>query len=151
MPLIICAYYPFQQLNSTLTPLDYGIYEALIGRLLWPVALSYIIFTCFYSSSGLVNWFLSHPWWQPLSRISYAMNLLNYAVITLTIGSMKAVPHPTELSVALSIVDVSILTCFVAIFATLAIEMPCKNIFQLIQWEHRKTIQNGNVEPKWIK
>lgn len=132
MPLIILAYHPFQQPNSTSTPLEHGLYEALIGRVLWPAALCYIIFACVHSSGGLVNWFLSHPRWQPFSRVSYAMNLLNYAVIVITIGSMKAVPHPTELSVALSIVENSILAFLAAVIGTLAFEMPCKNMITLI-------------------
>lgn len=74
------------------------------------------------------------------------MNLLNYAVITLTIGSMKDVPHPTELSNILSIVENSILTCIVAVIATLAFEIPSRNIINLIT--HRRTIRQENVGVK---
>lgn len=139
MPLIIWLYHPLQQLNSSSTPFDYGIYEALIGRICWPIAVCYIIFASFHSCGGVIDWFLAHRFWQPLSRLSYGINLLNYAVMTVTIGSMKAVPHPTELSNINSIVDNSLLTCLIAVIATLAVEMPSRNIVHLIT--HRRQMQ----------
>lgn len=97
MAAVIFAYYPYAQPNSDSTALEFGLYEAL-SRVAWSIALCYIIFACAHGYGGPVNWFLSHPLWQPLSRLSYSIYLVYFPVIIATTGSMKTPPYFTELN-----------------------------------------------------
>lgn len=97
MAMVIFAYHPYAQPNSDTTALEFGLYEAL-SRVVWSIALCYIIFACAHGYGGPVNWFLSHPLWQPLSRLSYSIYLVHFPVIIATTGSMKTPPYFSELN-----------------------------------------------------
>lgn len=89
--VIIYVNYPLQQLDSKATSLDYGLYDAL-RRIGWSIALCFIIFACHNNCGGCVNWFLSHPFWQPISRLSYSIYMLHYHVLTVTMVTLKTPP-----------------------------------------------------------
>jgi peptidoglycan/LPS O-acetylase OafA/YrhL len=58
-------------------PLIRQIYQS-IERELWASAVSWIIFACHtLKSGGIIRSFLSHPNWQPLSKLSLSMYLLH--------------------------------------------------------------------------
>lgn len=73
-------------------------YDAL-GRVGWSIALCYIIFACINNSGGIVNWFLSHPLWQPISRISYAIYLLHFFVMASILAPIKTPSYFSELNI----------------------------------------------------
>lgn len=73
--------YPYIQLKPMSTSLEYGLYQSL-SRIVWSIALSYIIFACHHNHGGIVNWFLAHPFWQPLSQLSYSIYLMHFFVIS---------------------------------------------------------------------
>lgn len=52
-----------------------------IKRIIWSLAISYIIVACAYGYGGIVNWFLSQPMWFALSRLSYAAYLSQEMVL----------------------------------------------------------------------
>lgn len=83
------------QIQQFTTPLVNGLYESL-SRVAWPLAISYIIFACAHNNGGLVNWFLSHPFWQPISNISYAIYLIHWPVLYMFHGAMKSVQYFSE-------------------------------------------------------
>lgn len=68
--------------------MDLALYD-VFSRLLWAVALSYIIFACVHGYGGPINWFLSLEVWQPFSRLSYAVYLLHFYVMLAVTGSMR--------------------------------------------------------------
>lgn len=83
----IFANYPFQQLGHQQS-LFYGLYTA-IPRVVWPMALSFIVFACHFGYGGPVNWILSLSLWQPFSRLTYAMYLTHYLVIMYVMGQSR--------------------------------------------------------------
>lgn len=97
MFIVIFANYPLQQLNTTATPEEFAFYDAY-SRVFWSIALCYIIFTCVHGHGGLINKFLSHPLWQPLSRLSYSIYLLHLVVMMITTASIKSPLHFSELN-----------------------------------------------------
>lgn len=131
MLAIVFGNHPFYQNNPNLMPLHYGLYDAL-SRVSWSIALCYVIFACVHNAGGPVNWFLSHPWWLPLSRLSYALCLVHYPILIVTMFTIKSSPHYNELTVAYDFPSFYILSIFVAIVATLAIEYPIINITKMI-------------------
>ena len=98
---VIFANYPLMQTNSESTPLDYGLYDAL-SRVIWSVALCYIIFACVHDYGGPVNWFLAHPFWQPLSKLSYSIYLIHFFLILKTISIKSSVFFDEYTAVCLS-------------------------------------------------
>lgn len=85
-----------QQMDSKATSLVYGLYDAF-SRVTWSIALCYI-FACVHGYGGPVNWFLAHPLWQPISRLSYSIYLLHFMVIMVLMLPMEAPGYFTELS-----------------------------------------------------
>lgn len=51
-------------------------------RIIWSLALCYIIFACAFGFGGVVNRFLSKPVWHPLSRLSFVAFLIEGMVMT---------------------------------------------------------------------
>lgn len=104
MIIVIFANYPLQQQDQNISPVVYGLYDA-ISRLAWSIALCYIIFACVCGSGGVVNRFLSHPFWLPLSRLSYAIYLLHPFVIIMRLGTQKISPHFSETAAVMIIIS----------------------------------------------
>lgn len=96
MATVIFANYPLVQPTKNLPALDHALYESL-SRVAWSIALCYIIFACVHNYGGPVNWFLSHPLWQPLSRLCYAIYLIHFPVVMLFQGTIKTSPQFSEM------------------------------------------------------
>lgn len=95
MATVIFANYPLVQLKSSASALDQALYTSL-SRVAWAIALCYIIFACVNNYGGPVNWFLSHPLWQPLSRLCYAIYLIHFPVVLVFQGTIKTSPYFSE-------------------------------------------------------
>lgn len=52
-----------------------------IFRIVWSLALCYVIFACINGYGGVINSFLSLPQWQPLSRLSFVTFLIHQTVL----------------------------------------------------------------------
>lgn len=128
---VIFSYYPLIQVDSTATSFEYGLYDAM-SRVAWAIALVYVIFACCHNSGGAVNWFLSHPLWQPISRLSYSIYLLHFPVLLVTMATMKSSPYFSESIAFYAFIGNSVLSAFVAAIATLAFESPIVIIEKLI-------------------
>lgn len=72
--------YPLSQPDAKFTPLAYGLFDGC-SRVMWSIGLCYIIFACVHNYGGPVNWFLAHPFWQPISKLSYSIYLAHFTVI----------------------------------------------------------------------
>lgn len=93
--MVILGNYPFLQADNQFSPLQFGLYDAL-SRVAWAIALCYIIFACTHNGGGPINWFLSHTFWKPISRLSYALYLVHVLVMGDSMGAMTTVPYFTE-------------------------------------------------------
>lgn len=96
MATAVFANYPLVQLGNTATSLENGLYISL-SRVVWALALSYIIFACVHGYGGPVNWFLSLSLWQPLSRLSYSIYLLHMCVCVIVLIQVKGTLEVSEL------------------------------------------------------
>lgn len=131
MTTAVFANYPLQQPNSVSTPLHYGLYDAL-SRVAFSSAVCYIIFACIQQSGGPVNTILSHRLWRPLSKLSYAIYMVNFSVIIVTMASAKTPPYFSELSAFHSFIGNYVLSLFIAIIGMLAFEKPFVIIDSLV-------------------
>lgn len=160
MFIVIFGSYPFQQLDTKLTPFHFGLFEGL-GRVIWAIALCYVIFACVHGYGGPINRFLAHPFWQPISKLSYSIYLLHLPVIWLTMATTKSPLYFSELTAVSYFFQLSfkvyfslyfsfylqfhaffgnyILSIFVSAIATLAFEQPVLMIEKLIFGDVAKT------------
>lgn len=96
MATVIFANYPLMQFDSQASSLEHALYASL-SRVIWSIALSYMIFACVHGYAGPVNWFLSLSLWQPLSRLSYSIYILHFFVVIVVMGSAKSTREASEL------------------------------------------------------
>lgn len=94
---VIFVNYPLQQLENQYPAVVYGLYDAL-SRVTWAMAMSFIVFACHFGYGGPINWILSLPQWQPISRLTYAMYLLHLPVILLILGQSRTSSSFSELN-----------------------------------------------------
>lgn len=131
MGTVICLTYPLEQLDAEYQPIHYGLYDGL-SRVAWAIALCYIIFACVHNAGGPVNRFLSHPLWQPFSRLCYSIYLMHIPVIISMAATMKTPYYFTHLSLLQNIILTYVLTVLVSAIATLIFESPIVTIEKLI-------------------
>lgn len=74
---IIFAAYPIYQVDIPSTLLEISLQESL-SRVTWSMCLAWIIFACVTGYGGPVDWFLSLPHWQPLSKLSYSLYIVHF-------------------------------------------------------------------------
>lgn len=82
------AYYSLATVDHNPSAVHQALYN-IFSRLLWALAIAYVVFACIHGYGGPVNRFLSLPFWQPLSRLSYAMYLVSVPLMVVSTGSMK--------------------------------------------------------------
>ncbi|XP_031627930.1 nose resistant to fluoxetine protein 6-like [Contarinia nasturtii] len=149
MAAVIFVNYPLQQLDSEATPLEYGLYDAL-SRVVWSIALCYVVFACVNNCGGPINWFLGHPLWQPLSRLCYSIYIVHFPVIMVMMASIKTSPYFSELTAFHAFIGNFVISVFVAIIATLTFESPIVIIEKLIFGPAKPpqdNRNNTNLEP----
>lgn len=90
---IVIANYPLFQIDDTQPSLEFNAYFIAFHRLLWAIAVAWIIFSCHkLKSGGFVRWFLSLPEWQPISRLSLCMYLVHQFYQFLTFKNLNETP-----------------------------------------------------------
>lgn len=128
---VLLGNYPYLQSSSKTTALGYGLYSAL-SHVAWGIGICYIIFACANNAGGPINWFLSHPVWQPISKLSYAIYMVHFPVVMITTNMMRAPLRVSQITAIQNFFGDFVLSFIVAIPATLAFEMPIDAIDRLI-------------------
>lgn len=59
------------------------------GRVPWSLSIGYIIFACVNGQADIINRFLSHPLWQPLSRLSFNIYIIHIGLIEIMYANRK--------------------------------------------------------------
>lgn len=149
MVTVIFINYPLVQMDSKIDPIYYGFYDGL-SRILWSIALCYIIFACVHNSGGLVNWFLSHPLWQPLGRLSYATYLVHFPIITLLMVTTKTSIYFSELIAFHGFIGNYVLALGVALIVTLTFKSPII-ILEKLLFKSKKQQKNSADEAVTIQ
>lgn len=142
MTATIFANYPLQQFDTKALPIEFGLYDAL-SRVGWSIALCYIIFACVHNSGGCVNWFLSHPFWQPISRLCYSTYLLHVPVIVIMYATTKTATVFSQSATLQDFIVAYLFTILASIVATLAFESPIITLEKLMFKSAPKTESNG--------
>ncbi|KAF2881933.1 hypothetical protein ILUMI_24248 [Ignelater luminosus] len=93
-------------------------------RPIWAVAVGWIIFACVTGYGDPVNWFLSLPVFQVVSKFTYALYLVHLAVIYITTAQMRTVPFVSDAREMYIFWGDFALTFAVSVVVTLAFESP---------------------------
>lgn len=145
MAAIIIVNHEFHsRIDSNFSPFAYGLQEGL-SRVVWAIAMCYIIFACNHNLSGPINWFLSHPLWKPLARLSFAVYLVHRPIPLLTMATMKTPPIANGASFCAVALLNCILSIFIGIVATLAFESPIINLEKMFFGNHLKNESSKKI------
>lgn len=104
---VIFGNYPLQQVDNQI-PLLISASYATFSRLVWSVALSWIIFACVHGYGGPINWFLSLAAWQPLVSMSYSLYIVHPLVQLVLKSSIRSPAYFNDLNV----VSIFLFRCF---------------------------------------
>lgn len=58
-------------------------------KVVWAMALAWIIFCCHNGYGGPIKWFLSIGLWQPIARLSYSIYLVHLPIQLVLAASLK--------------------------------------------------------------
>ncbi|XP_064097742.1 O-acyltransferase like protein-like [Macrobrachium nipponense] len=118
-----------------------SIFYASLHRLAWGLALAWVVFACHYGYGGAVNGFLSHPSWQPVSRLTYCMFLVALPVQTIIYIYCHFYPtHFSHLDKILQAVGALFISGIGAVLLSLCSEAPVMNLEKfLLRRERQKS------------
>lgn len=144
---VIFGNYPYLQSATETTAWGYGLYSTLT-HVAWGIAFCYMIFACANNAGGPINWFLSHPFWLPISKLSYAIYMVHFPIIMITTGAMRT-PFPvSRIGILQQFFGDFSLSFLVAIPATLAFELPIDAIDKLLFSSQKKELTMKNNKDK---
>ncbi|XP_055310887.1 O-acyltransferase like protein-like, partial [Sitodiplosis mosellana] len=95
--LTIFGHYPFHQPDIDTLPIHFVLFLSF-GRILWTVAVGWIMFSCHFGYGGAVNMILSLSLWSPLSKLTYAIYITHDFVVMMTMASGRFPLYFTRVS-----------------------------------------------------
>uniref|UniRef100_A0A1I7T5I5 NRF domain-containing protein n=1 Tax=Caenorhabditis tropicalis TaxID=1561998 RepID=A0A1I7T5I5_9PELO len=106
---------------------------ALYSRVLWGISLSWIIISTYYRK-GLINDFMSLPFWTPLARLSFCAYLVHIMVAGYFFGRNHSELYFSTLSYFFldTVIPVTTISFIVAIFWSSMFEIPFAKIEGLV-------------------
>ncbi|XP_031347703.1 nose resistant to fluoxetine protein 6-like [Photinus pyralis] len=127
--------------NSEYNRLEQSVYIALI-RPTFLLALGSIVYCCYTGHGGIVNRFLSHPFFEVVSRLSYNMYLFHPFVIYYSTLSIRVAPFVTSYSYSVSdFAGCVFLTFFLSLVASLTVELPAQHFVNaLMNYTKQKNV-----------
>ncbi|KAK4325074.1 hypothetical protein Pmani_004230 [Petrolisthes manimaculis] len=128
---------------DVMTQLAYGG----LSRIAWAAALSWVVFACHYGYGGLVNEFLSHPSWQPLSRLTYATFLVALNIQDAIYYSTRTNYYFTQLNKVVETVGAIAVSLPVAVLVSLLVEAPILGLEKLLLAPRRSQTNKTETLP----
>ncbi|XP_055915199.1 nose resistant to fluoxetine protein 6-like [Eupeodes corollae] len=130
------------------TVFEAAMYEGL-KHISWGLAHAWITFACYYGYGGFIDTFLSHPFWQPLGRLTYAIYMMHISIQQMHFGMIRTQIYFSVYNQFLYFWSGFGITIFVAIYVTLAFESPILVLEKFI-FGRRKPVKNLNTEPNTV-
>ncbi|KAK3870503.1 hypothetical protein Pcinc_024281 [Petrolisthes cinctipes] len=111
-----------------MTQVTYGS----LSRIAWAASLAWVVFACHFGYGGMVNGFLSHPSWQPLSRLTYIIYLLSIAIQYAIYSNTRIDYYFTHINKVVETVGVIAVTLPIATLLSLLVEAPIIGLEKLL-------------------
>ncbi|KAF2900220.1 hypothetical protein ILUMI_05972 [Ignelater luminosus] len=99
-------------------------FHMALTRPAWAIALSWVIFACTTGYGGPINWFLTLPVFQVISKLTYSMYLTHYSVLLVIGAQMVAPPAFSNFQMLYGFWSDFMCTLGVSIVFSLAFESP---------------------------
>ncbi|KAK4321491.1 hypothetical protein Pmani_007687 [Petrolisthes manimaculis] len=106
-------------------------YESL-SRGAWALAVLWVIFACHKGYAGPINTFLSHPCWQPLSRLTFSIYLTSLSIQLLFTGVSVTPFYTNHLNVFIQTTGILFIGGIAAVIISLIAEGPVLGLEKLL-------------------
>lgn len=98
------------------------------SRPFWALSIAVICYLCLQGAGGLVNDFLSHPFWTPLSHLTFGAYLVHPIVIFVyQFGDRQKEPFRMS-TFLLDYLSMSMVSFGFSLLLALIVELPCANV-----------------------
>lgn len=130
--------------NNTEDVVAFAFYEAL-HRFFWSLAMAWIIYACFKGIGTPINWFLSFTIFQPMAKLSYAVFIIQYPIMIITLSMQRTPEYFSEYMAFNLFITILGLSLLFALPLVLFIEMPVQNVEKGLYDLYNKStwIENG--------
>ncbi|XP_037801143.1 nose resistant to fluoxetine protein 6-like [Penaeus monodon] len=110
-----------------------------LSRPAWALALLWVVFACHTGYGGLIDEFLSHPSWQPLSRLTYSLYLVGIVVQLMYVGSVTLPLYLDQTSTIVETTGYLFIGGLIGLWLSLAVEVPVSLLEKLLIRRQDKT------------
>jgi len=104
-----------------------------LNVLAWCTVVGWVIVMCAMGLAGPLNFFLSHPMWQPLSRLSFGVYLVSFPLQILLLHSFQQLIYLTYNMLLLTWCGLLAISFAGAYVLSILIEAPVINLLKLIK------------------
>jgi len=106
------------------------IFLAIFG---WSVVVSWVIMQCAMGLAEPLNFFLSHPMWQPLSRLTFGAYLISYPLQLMVYSTFQEYIYVNHNMIFLTWIGIIWLSYAAAFALSLLVESPVINLLRLLK------------------
>ncbi|XP_050710957.1 nose resistant to fluoxetine protein 6-like [Eriocheir sinensis] len=118
-----------------------------LHRLAWGAALAWLVFACHMGYGGPANSLLAHPFWQPLSRLTYTTFLIALNMQILLYGHTPQVPlYYSNTNKIMETAGTILLSGCGAVLLSLLVEAPVLGLEKLILRRESRGLQYEKKE-----
>ncbi|XP_068082886.1 nose resistant to fluoxetine protein 6 [Anabrus simplex] len=145
LPLTLCIVNVFRQPGYEFNNFSAALYNSL-GRPGWGLGIAMVIFLCHTGHGGVIDSFLSWPWFQPLSRLSYSIYLIHMAVQMNKLYSQRTLVYLSDDNIMREYFGDLVISLLLGIVLTLTFESPfivLEN--ELLGGRNKKTVGRNEV------
>ncbi|XP_068234582.1 nose resistant to fluoxetine protein 6-like isoform X2 [Palaemon carinicauda] len=103
-----------------------------LHRPAWAAALAWVVFACYNGYGGFIDDFLSHPIWQPISRLTYSIYLVALSLQTAISYNARVEFYFDHYSKVLETVGALVISVIPALLLSIIAESPIIGIEKLI-------------------
>ncbi|CAH2232729.1 jg5352 [Pararge aegeria aegeria] len=103
-----------------------------VMRVIWSIGLGWIIFACAKGYGGPINWFLSLSLWKIPARISYAMYLYHYPIMSVVAGMQLSPQYFSPGAKIYDFMAITVISLWVSYAVTVVIDAPFSSIIKMV-------------------
>ncbi|XP_063845290.1 nose resistant to fluoxetine protein 6-like isoform X2 [Scylla paramamosain] len=131
--LVVYGMYSY---NSILHPVPYEVMTQIVygggHRLAWGAVLAWLVLACHNGYGGIVDDFLSHPIWQPISRLTYSIYLVAFPMQFLLAYNLRVASYYSYINKIIETVGALVVAFPVAVLVSLMAESPVMGLERLL-------------------
>ncbi|XP_068082676.1 nose resistant to fluoxetine protein 6-like [Anabrus simplex] len=131
-----------------------SLYNSTI-RILWTSAVGLTILACTTGYGGPFNNMLSHRWWAPWSRLTYAIYLVHLIILRVTTAQLRVPQNANHVAALRSVISALMMSALAAVLLNLMFESPVSALEKILLREPNKyaalkssTDESEDVEKK---